>query len=117
MFAAAESPSTRLASLQKSDPVTVTGTLSGGGTLTQTFVTDALGDGPGPLADFQTFSLIGFNDVISVQFASIAKPFAIDNINVTESSAPVPEPASLFLLGSGLSGLAALVRRRRKNKL
>lgn len=94
--------------------ITLTGSFVGGGTITQAFTTDAIGDGPGGVADFQTFSLVGFANLSAVQFSSVTpRVFAIDNINATSSTAPVPEPAAMFLLGSGLTGLGALVRRRR----
>ncbi len=44
---------------------------------------------------------------------------AFDNLTIASSDtegelpSPVPEPASLLLMGAGLSGIAALVRRRR----
>lgn len=50
--------------------ITVTGTFVGGGTITQVFATDAIGDGPGGAADFQTFTLVGFTNLSAIQFSS-----------------------------------------------
>jgi hypothetical protein len=100
--------------IQGATTIVATGTLGNGGTITQTFLTDAIGDGPGPLVDFQTFALNGFTDVTSVQFSSTNHPFALDNIGVSAAASSVPEPASMLLLGTGIMGLGSIVRRRRK---
>jgi hypothetical protein len=38
----------------------------------------------------------------------------LDNVVVTHIDTPIPEPTTIFLLGTGLAGLAAKVRKRRK---
>jgi hypothetical protein len=40
----------------------------------------------------------------------------LDNVGIAAPGA-VPEPSSLFLLGSGLAGLIAVIRRSRRQKM
>jgi len=101
-------------------PVLVTGTLAGGGTVSQTFSPDSIVDGIGVNPDFQTFNIgqgeSPWRNLVSVTF-SIVDPqnitaatqgsFAVDNIGVSS----VPEPASVLLFGAGMLGLAWLQRK------
>lgn len=67
---------------------------------------------------FNHFSLTGFNDITSFQierpdglagFAGIA----IDNLDLTTNTSPVPEPSSWAMMGLGLLGLTAYAKRRK----
>ncbi|MCB1069679.1 MAG: hypothetical protein KDL31_04940 [Kiritimatiellae bacterium] len=80
--------------------VVFTGYLSGGGTVTNLFVTDGIIDGTGPETDFQTFTFSA--DFTGLTHVDVSSPaFSMDNL-VLEV---IPEPASGLLLILG--GLAA----------
>ena len=86
------------------------------------FGLDFVQDASGALNDFQAFVLpVAFQNQFSYTFSSVPRPgviadgfYSIDNLSVT--TVPVPEPASLTLFGLGLAGLAARRWRQRRNR-
>jgi len=96
--------------------IQVIGVKFDGGVLETSFRLDGINDGPGGVADFQTFSMpTGFSDLASVQFVGsggiLFDGFSIDDINVML----IPEPTTYAMLLAGL-GLLGWHARRRKNQ-
>jgi hypothetical protein len=92
----------------------------GGSGPSMTITLDGIFDGVGGQADFETVLFgAGWSNLTAVIFDGVAggttgnQYFGIDNLVV--DAEVVPEPASLLLLGGGLTGLAARWRRHRKN--
>jgi hypothetical protein len=108
-------------SVANADTLVVAGKLVGGGTVSQSFALDGLGDGPDGIADFQGAALAGFwasSVLTSLNFTGTRAGsgdfgFQLDNIATDVTAAAVPEPTSLLLVACALTGLAATRRKAR----
>jgi hypothetical protein len=99
-------------------PFSVTGISASGHVFSETFVPDRLSDGPGGVADFETFTLsavwTGLVDATWTHTGPGTEQgiFGLDNIVV--DAAPVPEPSTLVLLGAAIFGVSRRTSRRRR---
>jgi hypothetical protein len=91
--------------------------LDGTGTLLASLVlpTTVSGPCPGYNAGFCPFVPIGVafaGTAMSIDFGGTANQIVFDDVTFGSSQVGTPEPSSLLLLGSGVLGLAGMVRRR-----
>jgi hypothetical protein len=94
------------------DAVTVhfVGYRQDGSTVATDFTTDGIIDGPGPLADFQTFYFgPEFSGLTRVEVPS--EPWSLDNLVVVQGGVPEPGTGTLVVVGAGMLGLRLLRRK------
>lgn len=105
--------------------IVMTGSLLGGGSVSQTLTIDGLNDGPGGENDFQSAVLDAFwgvSELVSLQFSGFIsstpdKAFQLDNIALDVTRVGnVPEPGTLALTGLALAAVWKL-RRARQTRL
>jgi len=94
--------------LNASRIITLTGFLSGGGTVTAQFSLDGFFDGPGSANDYQLFMLPStFSGLTSVTFVDPLADLSIDDITVD-----VPEPSTVVLTLSAMVAFGVARSRR-----
>lgn len=95
--------------------VTFYGVKSDNSTIQQTFVVN---NSNGSTPELQHFSFNGFTDIVSLSFTQGAysgnggTAYQFNDLIVNQ--APVPEPATMLLFGTGIAGLAGTRLRRKK---
>jgi len=96
---------------------------TGAGVLRNLFLGATPGINPHPYIryTFDITSLVGAGGTFQLRFAEVDNQgffnLGVDNvsINATFGTTPIPEPTTMILLGTGLAGIAAKVRRGRKH--
>ncbi|HEY8510024.1 MAG TPA: PEP-CTERM sorting domain-containing protein [Steroidobacteraceae bacterium] len=98
--------------------IRVTGYRADMSSITQDFTLDLLNDGPGGIADFQTFLANGlFTNLVSLTMEGLGTNgfnyYSIDNVVLSTDPIAVPEPTGLALLLGGLGAITWMRRRAR----
>lgn len=119
----------QLLELHGPDSATFTGTLVGGGTVTQTFLIPGYDITGVPHPTLTTFNFLpAFTNLTSLEFSEefvnandlgLSNTYQWTNLYLTTGAAGgpsvVPEPSTWALLGAGLVGLGGVTARRRRS--
>ncbi len=103
-------------------PITAFGILFGGWTGPGVIFEFLLSDGSGTTQltsgaqpNWNFFGVTSLSGFTSLTISSGENPLLLDNMILADATSVVPEPVSMLLLGSGLAGIGAARRRRRRN--
>ncbi len=95
---------------------------TGAGVLRNFFLGGNTTPGPNPYVNFSfdITNLVGSGGTFQLRFAEVDNQsffhLGVDNVSINATSAaPIPEPTTMILLGTGLVGVVAKARRRRQN--